>query len=246
VVVANAARRQNPYLAARLITLDAQVDEQLARQGLTRRSVPGLGRRVRLRAEASLSLAAESFEVLDATHPSVSDLAMAVVAAVPGLPYAGLELVMEDHRLPVERQSVTILEVSSRPEQVVHQFPMYGPARDVSQQLVRDTAVAAGCKLRQPTSDLTVRVTLTGRVQGVGYRRWLVRAATELGVSGWVCNAAEADQVYAMMHGKAARVGMMLRLAFDGPPGATVRELVAEPVDVAPASGFAIHPDAVR
>jgi hypothetical protein len=36
---------------------------------------------------------------------------------------------------------------------------------------------------------------------------------------------------------------MMLRLAFDGPPGASVVEVSAEPVDVAPASGFRIHPD---
>jgi acylphosphatase len=69
----------------------------------------------------------------------------------------------------------------------------------------------------------------------------MVRAAKVLGVSGWVGNAAEPDRVHAVVHGRARWVGMMLRLAFDGPPGATVVETVAEPVDTPPASGFRIH-----
>ncbi|MEQ8586706.1 MAG: acylphosphatase [Thalassobaculaceae bacterium] len=34
----------------------------------------------------------------------------------------------------------------------------------------------------------TRRLTVTGRVQGVGYRAWTLKAATELGLSGWVRN----------------------------------------------------------
>lgn len=246
VVAANAARRQNPHLARRLIKLDSRVDEQLARQGLTRRSVPEAGRRVRLRAEANFSLGGESFEVLDSTHPTVCELAVAAVAAIPGLPHAGLDILMDDHQLPVDQQRITIIEVNSRPVQSIHHFPMYGPPRNVSQHLVGDAVRAAGGTLGEPTDELTVRVTITGRVQQVGYRRWMVRAAKQLGVSGWVCNAAEPDQVHAMVQGKAAWVGMLLRLAYDGPPGSAVVEVRSEPVEVAPASGFTVRSDAVR
>ena len=244
VVAANAARRQNPHLAKRVIRIDARVDDQLRRQELTRRSVPEAGRRVRLRAEANFSLGGESFEVLDDTHPSVRELAVAAVAAVPGLPHAGLDILMDDHRLPVDEQDVTIIEVNSRPVQSIHHFPMFGPPRNVSQRLVRDTAAAAGPKLGEPADELTVAVAVSGRVQAVGYRRWMVRAAKQLQVSGWVANATEPDKVQAVVHGKARWVGMMLRLAFDGPPGASVVEVTAEPVDVVPAGGFKIHPDA--
>jgi D-alanine-D-alanine ligase-like ATP-grasp enzyme/acylphosphatase len=241
VVSANAARRQNPHLARRVIKLDARVDEQLRRQDLTRSSVPAAGRRVRLRAEANFSLGGESVEVLDETHPSVCELAVAAVAAFPGLPHAGLDILLDDHRLPVDGQTVTIIEVNSRPVQSIHHFPMFGPPREVSQRLVRDAVAAAGIGVAEPADELTVRVAVTGRVQAVGYRRWMVRAAKALGVSGWVGNAAEPDRVHAVVHGRARWVGMMLRLAFDGPPGATVVETVAEPVDTPPASGFRIH-----
>jgi D-alanine-D-alanine ligase-like ATP-grasp enzyme/acylphosphatase len=243
VVAANAARRQNPHLAKRVIRLDERVDEQLRQQGLTRRSVPGAARRVRLRAEANFSLGGESFEVLDDTHPSVRELAVAAVAAVPGLPHAGLDILMDDHRLPVEEQDIAIIEVNSRPVQSIHHFPMYGPPRDVSRRLLEEAAEEAGISLPPPADELTVKVTVTGRVQAVGYRRWMARAAKQLGVSGWVANVSGSDQVVAQLRGRARWVGMLVRLAFDGPPGATVVELSAEPVDLADMSGFKIHPD---
>jgi D-alanine-D-alanine ligase-like ATP-grasp enzyme/acylphosphatase len=243
VVVANAARRQNPHLARRVIRIDARVDDQLRRQDLTRTSVPETGRRVRLRAEGNFSLGGESFEVLDSTHPSVRELAVAVVAAVPGLPHAGLDILMDDHRLPAEQQTITILEVNSRPVQSIHHFPMYGPPRDVSRRLLADAAEAEGVALAEAADELTVSMTVRGRVQAVGYRRWMVRAAKQLGVAGWVANAAGPDLVRAVLHGRARWVGMLVRLAFDGPPGATVVEVSAEPVELAAPNGFTIHPD---
>src|SRR5690606_4036087 len=241
VVATNAARRQNPHLAKRVIRLDARVDEMLRAQGLTRATVPAAGQRVRLPAEGNFSLGGESLEALDETHPSVLELATAAVRSFPGLPHAGLDILMDDHRLPVDGQTVTILEVNSRPVQAIHHFPMYGPPREVSARLVRDAVEAAGIHVAEAVDELAVRLTVTGRVQGVGYRRWMVRAARALGVTGWVANGAEPDRVDALVQGPARRVGMMLRLAFDGPPGAAVVETVAEPVEAARASGFHIR-----
>lgn len=34
----------------------------------------------------------------------------------------------------------------------------------------------------------TRRLAVTGRVQGVGYRAWTLKAATDLGLAGWVRN----------------------------------------------------------
>jgi D-alanine-D-alanine ligase-like ATP-grasp enzyme/acylphosphatase len=242
VLAANVARRKNPHLAKRLITLDDRVDEQLRRQRLGRESVPAAGRRVLLRAEANLSLGGDSREVLDTVHPSVRELAVAAVAAVPGLPYAGLDILMEDHRRPVDGQQVAIIEVNSRPVQSLHHFPMYGPPRNVSARLVGDAVAQAGWPVEDGRDRLTVRFVVSGKVRGVGYPRWLAGIATRLGLDGWVGHAGD-DRLDGLVHGTAPRVGLLLRLGFRGPAGAAVVETYAEPVGTVPATGFTIRRD---
>lgn len=241
VLAANAARRQNPHLAKRVIKLDARTDEQLARQGLDRRAVPPLGQRVRLRAEGNFSLGGESYEVMDEAHPSLGELAIAAVRAIPGLPHAGLDIIMEDHRRPVDEQRVAVIEVNSRPVQSIHHFPMFGPPRNVSRHLVREALEAAGLEAGEVTDPLTVHVTARGRVQQVGYRRWLTRVAKELQVSGWVANHEQPDRVDAVIHGPARWVGLAVRLAFDGPSGASVTEVTAQPIEPHTGNGFVIR-----
>lgn len=86
-----------------------------------------------------------------------------------------------------------------------------------------------------------VRVTVTGRVQGVWFRAWTVREATRLGLDGWVRNRADGG-VEALIAGSEEALDKMLALLHRGPPAATV-----DKVDVAPAgdpgpSGFAQRP----
>lgn len=74
------------------------------------------------------------------------------------------------------------------------------------------------------------RLRIEGEVQGVGYRAWMVRAATKLGVVGWVRNRGAA--VEALVEGEAAAVEELLRACRRGPDRAVVRlihEDLAEP-----------------
>ena len=78
---------------------------------------------------------------------------------------------------------------------------------------------------------------ISGRVQGIGYRHWMVQAAEALGVSGWVRNRGDGT-VEALVHGDTAAVEELLRACRRGPSGAVVsliREDLAEPGD---APGF--------
>jgi D-alanine-D-alanine ligase-like ATP-grasp enzyme len=138
VIAANVVRRGNPSLGRLPIPLDGRADGPLHGQGLTRTSIPPAGQRVRLRTVANLSQGGESHEVMDTTHHSVLALAVTAVRAVPGLPYAGLDILMEDHRLPVDAQQVTIIEVNSVPMLTMHHYPMFGPPRPVAAELVGD------------------------------------------------------------------------------------------------------------
>ena len=72
---------------------------------------------------------------------------------------------------------------------------------------------------------------ITGRVQGVNFRDWLVAEAQRLGLSGWCRNAGH-DAVEALVAGDADAVEECLRSCRRGPPAALVEAItdrLAEP-----------------
>lgn len=75
----------------------------------------------------------------------------------------------------------------------------------------------------------TVLVSITGRVQGVGYRAWTEDAAAELHLHGWVRNRRDGS-VEAVFSGAPDAVEEMLRRCRSGPPAARVDNIkVTEP-----------------
>ena len=66
---------------------------------------------------------------------------------------------------------------------------------------------------------VTRRLIATGRVQGVGFRQFVLRIAHELNVTGWVRNRADGT-VEAIVCGDAAAVEAMIDRARRGPAGA--------------------------
>lgn len=86
----------------------------------------------------------------------------------------------------------------------------------------------------------SIRVRISGRVQGVSFRVWTERQASELGLSGWVRNA-EDGSVEAVFSGPSAAVDAMLAACRRGPRLAHV-ESVEIIGPAAPQSGlFAIR-----
>jgi acylphosphatase len=67
-----------------------------------------------------------------------------------------------------------------------------------------------------------VRVIVTGRVQGVGFRDWTERQALSRNLFGWVRNRADGS-VEALFTGDAADVAEMLDTLWDGPRAGQVK-----------------------
>ena len=86
-----------------------------------------------------------------------------------------------------------------------------------------------------------VRVTVTGRVQGVWYRAWTVEEARDLGLDGWVRNRRNCS-VEAVFSGRSRDVHTMLRLLEEGPPLAAVETVVCEPFAGEIECGFVQRP----
>lgn len=81
------------------------------------------------------------------------------------------------------------------------------------------------------------RVVIRGRVQGVGYRDWMLREATRLGVQGWVRNRAD-GAVEALVDGEEPAVQALLMLCRRGPMLARVDDITEEFADPPEGPGF--------
>jgi len=81
---------------------------------------------------------------------------------------------------------------------------------------------------RQVLQLQTIRLRISGRVQGVGFRDALRREALRLGVTGWVRNLAAGD-VDALAQGDPAAVAALLEWARCGPSAARVERVECGP-----------------
>ncbi len=68
------------------------------------------------------------------------------------------------------------------------------------------------------------RVVIQGRVQGVGYRDWMVAQAQAVGVHGWVRNRSD-GAVEALVYGEVDAVEELLRSCRRGPRLAVVSRI---------------------
>lgn len=82
---------------------------------------------------------------------------------------------------------------------------------------------------------------ISGRVQGVGYRRSLQREAVARHIDGWVRNLPD-GRVEALVCGSAFALASLLDWAWQGPPGARVDAIDISPGPTCPTDGFQILP----
>jgi acylphosphatase len=78
---------------------------------------------------------------------------------------------------------------------------------------------------------------IAGRVQGVGYRDWLIACAQAAGVSGWVRNRLDGT-VEALLAGETSAVEELARQCRRGPRMAVVTSIEEELGEVPAEPGF--------
>jgi acylphosphatase len=81
------------------------------------------------------------------------------------------------------------------------------------------------------------RLVITGLVQGVGYRDWLVAQAEAAGLSGWVRNRTDGS-VEALLAGEAAAVAHVVEACRSGPAAARVVAVAEEAAEPPALTGF--------
>lgn len=98
-----------------------------------------------------------------------------------------------------------------------------------------------------PTANMSEQVALSGlvrgRVQGVGFRAFVLKQARQLGLSGWVRNRHDGPVEFFVV-GNTDCVAAIVEACKDGPRFARVDEVLTTGADVAqPRQGFEILPD---
>jgi len=90
-------------------------------------------------------------------------------------------------------------------------------------------------------AEQTVRLRITGRVQGVGYRLWATRTAASLGLRGWVRNARDGS-VEALATGAPEAVAAFVEACRQGPAGARVTAVTVAEAEDDGSFGFTARP----
>lgn len=87
------------------------------------------------------------------------------------------------------------------------------------------------------------RLLLSGRVQGIGFRDWMMTRARRLGLAGWVRNRHDGT-LEALVAGDAPAVEELLRACRRGPPMAEVDDIFEEFAEPPAEPGFFKRPTA--
>lgn len=87
-------------------------------------------------------------------------------------------------------------------------------------------------------------IRIHGRVQGVSFRDWAVRAARSGGVAGWVRNRRDGS-VEALVVGEPDAVEAFTAACWQGPTAARVDQVDQQEASGMPMQGFTIRPTVV-
>jgi acylphosphatase len=92
------------------------------------------------------------------------------------------------------------------------------------------------------TDQKAITATVTGRVQGVGYRYSVIHMANELGLVGWVQNTPDGS-VKTWAQGHEAVLEQFVAYLWEGPRSAQVRSVDVFPVEPDESlRGFVVRP----
>lgn len=88
----------------------------------------------------------------------------------------------------------------------------------------------------------TSRYLISGKVQGVGFRRFVQKHAMALGVNGWTRNLID-DRVEVHAQGSDEQIKALAEKLGRGPMFSVVEKVAASELDAETMTGFEIKPD---
>ncbi len=240
----NEQRRLNPQTSTRLIKKDTGLTNFLTRHNLTLDYIPEKGKTVYLKGQSNISSGGDSVDTTDELSHDVKKTAIQAVKEIPGLNHAGVDLI-------VNNENAYIIEINSTAGISLHTFPVHGKPRNIAKdiidyyfpetkgkgdnstkiyfdyknilELLRSNSVKQLEVSDAPVGELYAkRYVISGKVQKVGYRRWIRKQAIENGLHGYTRNLNNGKVVVVVAAVEKDKVNNFKRTCYEGPERAEV------------------------
>lgn len=243
----NYLRKENPHTSTRLIKKDKELTKYLAQQGLNLENIPDKDKTIYLKGQSNISAGGDSVDVTDDLTEGIKKLAVQAVAAIPGLYHAGLDLI-------VNKNEASVIEINTTAGITLHTFPVYGKSRNIAEKIVdyyfpetkgkaknsnhiyfdyknilellRSHSLEQLEVANAPVGELYAkRYVVSGKVQKVGYRKWIRKQAIAKGLHGYTRNLNNGKVVVVVGAVDRAIVDDFKRVCYEGPSRAEVTEV---------------------
>ena len=112
------------------------IHEYLERHGRTLEDIPPAGERVFLSGVSNATAGADSYLFWDEVHPSYREIVAKACKEIPGLLYSGVDLVIEDYRVPATDDNYWLLEFNASPALLPFYYPWQGKKVDVAARML--------------------------------------------------------------------------------------------------------------
>ncbi|WP_449355106.1 acylphosphatase [Virgibacillus natechei] len=209
----NKNRQDNPNLRSRPIKVDSEVKKYIQQVGYNLNSIISQNEQIYLRKNSNISSGGEPIDVTDKMSNKIKNIAIKTADAIPGMIQCGVDVI-------INNISAVVLEVNTKPGIGSHVFPIEGDARDIPKAIIdyyfpetfsrreivkkKDIyydyrkitdilkqGIVSEVKLPDAPDNLSLKAfNITGKVQGVGYRRWIQKQSVNLELNGFVKNLA--------------------------------------------------------
>src|SRR5699024_1481756 len=127
----NKIRQQRPILTSSLIKNYKELQSILKQNNWNLDSVPEKGKRIFLKSKNNISAGGDPVDITDTISDEIKQIAIDGVNAIPGLPHAGVDLMVNE-----KDKKATIIEINTQANIRSHLFPMIGEARDLPTKLI--------------------------------------------------------------------------------------------------------------
>src|SRR5690625_4617591 len=218
IKIKNKERKENPRLYNCMIKMDFEIKNILQKNNYQLESILPKGEQLFLRTKSNTSAGGDSMDVTESFPENIKELAIRTLKIIPNFPHGAVDLMIDFKN--DGKHIVNIIELTPVPQIGSAVFPMVGKGRDYPAAIIDyyfpntidkrnananfyfDLNNILTPLMNRSASEVCVspcpqnigyqrKLILEGKVQGVGFRRFVRRKALEHNLYGYVLNRSD-------------------------------------------------------